>query len=532
MNRKLYILTSSAIALAYFVGARFGLSLAFATKQVTALWPPTGIAVAALVLFGFRVWPAIALGAFAINAIIGDSLLAAAAIAVGNTLGPVLGVASLRRFTSFRLALERVEHVGGFVAMGAMLGVITATNGVLALAVRGAVPWASFGSVWWVWWIGDAMGVIVFAPFLLSLATRAHFTWRAPQLVEAALLFGGLLLVSRFALVGAPEGPTPFQIQYAVFPFIIWVGLRFDARSTAFAVVLLAGVATWGAIHDRGPFSVGNIDRRLILLEMFMAVAAITGLLLNVATCERIRAQRELERVNQGLEKRVDERTGELEQARKTLEAQAGELRRASVTDELTGLLNRRGFMLIADQAIRAAARKREKLVLFFVDLDGMKSINDEFGHTGGPGPRRNGVLALPCFSPIGRRRAPGGRRVRRARGRRNGGERTDVRRKDARRPRHAQRVLLALPAFDERGDLHLRPRLSLDAREPSVRGGRTHVQGETAEFSAQDPSGQADLKRTRGRRPRRGSTVHERGSATSSGARTRRTLRCTSPRP
>jgi diguanylate cyclase (GGDEF)-like protein len=385
MNSKLsYILTVGGIAITYFAGARFGLSFAFNTKQVTALWPPTGIAVAALVLFGFRVWPAITLGAFAINAVIGDSLLVAAAIAVGNTAGPVLAVMSLRRFTGFRLMLERVVEVGAFATMGAILGVITATNGVLALAVGGAIPWASFGSVWWVWWIGDAMGVIIFAPFILSVAARARFSWRSSEGVEAAVVFIGLVLVSRFALVGAPDGPTPFQIQYAVFPFIIWVGLRFDARSTALAIVLLASFATWGAVHGRGPFSVGDIDRRLVLLEMFMAVATITALLLNVATHERIRAQDELQSANEDLEMRVKERTGELEQARIALEQHASELRRASVTDELTGLLNRRGFMLIADQAIRAAVRKREKLVLFFVDLDGMKTINDELGHTMG----------------------------------------------------------------------------------------------------------------------------------------------------
>jgi diguanylate cyclase (GGDEF)-like protein len=275
-------------------------------------------------------------------------------------------------------------EVGWFVAMGAVLGLITATNGVLALAVGGAIPWASFGSVWWIWWMGDAMGVIVFAQFILSLAARARLAWRASALVELAVVFSGLVLVSRLALVGAAEGPTPFQIQYAVFPFIIWLGLRYDARSTAFAIVLIAGFATWGATHDRGPFSVGNIDRRLILLDMFMAVATITGLLLNVATHERVRAQEELQSANDVLEQRVKDRTEELEQARVALERHASELRQASVTDELTGLLNRRGFMLIADQAIRTAARNRQKLVLFFVDLDGMKTINDELGHTMG----------------------------------------------------------------------------------------------------------------------------------------------------
>lgn len=309
-----YLGTVAVVAVVYFGAAKFGLSLAFSTKQVTALWPPTGIAVAALLLVGYRVWPAIYLAAFAVNALVGDSILAAAGIAVGNTLGPIVARFSLDRLRGFDPTLARVRDVLELIVLGAVLGgAVSATNGVATLALCAIIPWSAYGSVWWVWWVGDAMGILVFAPLLLSWAAQPRPTWGAAQLAELGTLFGGLLLASLVALAGVfVHTATPFQLQYAVFPFIIWVGLRFRARETALAVALVTGLAVWGAVHDRGPFVTGNLDQRLILLEMFMAVATVTGLILSAVNGERGQAQNALRRANDELGERVAERTAEL----------------------------------------------------------------------------------------------------------------------------------------------------------------------------------------------------------------------------
>ena len=133
------------------------------------------------------------------------------------------------------------------------------------------------------------------------------------QLVELAVLFAGLVLASLVALTGTfIRTATPFQLQYAVFPFIIWAGLRFSARETGLAVALVTGLAVWGAIHDRGPFATGNLDQRLILLEMFMAIATVTGLILSAVNSERTRADEALQRAHDELGERVAERTAEL----------------------------------------------------------------------------------------------------------------------------------------------------------------------------------------------------------------------------
>ncbi len=316
-----YLAALAALALVYFAAAKFGLSLAFATKQVTALWPPTGIAVAALLLRGYRVWPGIWVGAFAINALVGDSLLVAAGMAVGNTLGPVLAVLALRRFTAFEPALARVRDVLALVLFGAVMGMaISALNGVASLALGGVIPWSAYAAVWWVWWVGDGMGVLVFAPLIVAWATPPRPRWQRVQVAEIATLFSGVLLVSLVALNGSfLHTAAPFQLQYAVFPFIIWAALRCGPRETATVIALVTGLAVWGAIHDRGPFVTGNLDQRLILLEMFMAAAALTGLVLSAATAERARAQQALQRAHAGLEQRVAARTAELASANRVL---------------------------------------------------------------------------------------------------------------------------------------------------------------------------------------------------------------------
>jgi signal transduction histidine kinase len=314
----LYIL--AAVALAYFVAAKFGLALAFSTKQVTALWPPTGIAVASLLLGGYRLWPAIYLGAFAVNALVGDSILGAGAIAVGNTLGPVAVRFLLERFGAFfDPGLNRVRDVLQLIVFGAIVGAaVSATNGVAALVLGGVIPWSAYGSVWWVWWVGDAMGILVFAPLILSWAAQPRPNWHGARLVELGALFFGLLLASLVALGGVfvqPPTPSPFQLQFAVFPFIIWVGLRYGARETGLAAALVTGLAVWGAVHGRGPFAIGNLDHRLILLEIFMAVVTVTGLVLSAMSAERAEAQRALQRANDELGKRVAARTAELASA-------------------------------------------------------------------------------------------------------------------------------------------------------------------------------------------------------------------------
>src|SRR3954469_1250315 len=179
--------TMVATAAIYFGAAKLGLSMAVRAEQVSAVWPPTGIALAAILIFGHRNWPGIWLGAFMANATANEPIGTACGIALGNTLEAVIG-ASLLRWAGFDKSLERLKDVLSLVVLATCVSTaISATIGVISLALGGVHPWSNFASLWIVWWLGDAMGNLVVAPVLLTFATRKSF-WSLRRSTEAVAL--------------------------------------------------------------------------------------------------------------------------------------------------------------------------------------------------------------------------------------------------------------------------------------------------------------------------------------------------------
>lgn len=276
------ILIAAGVAIAYVVFAKIGLSLAFQTRQVTAVWPPTGIAVAALLLWGYRVWPGVWAGAFLSNVFAAEPAWAAALIACGNTAAPLIGVAILRNVVGFDVALERLRDALGLVVIGGPLAmIVSATNGVVALALAGLIPWSSWSSVWVVWWAGDALGVVLVAPLVLTLFGRSRLSGRREGgIVELIALYGGVVVMTWESFSGTGLRPFP------VYPFVIWAALRYRQRETAVTIVLVSALAIAGTIRGLGPFGTGQFDHRLVLLEAYMAALAVTGLVLSAVRAE------------------------------------------------------------------------------------------------------------------------------------------------------------------------------------------------------------------------------------------------------
>ena len=205
-----------AVAAAYFLAAKFGLSLAFATKQVTAVWPPTGVSFVALLLLGYRAWPGVFLGAFLANLTASEGALTAAGIAVGNTLTGVLGVWLARRVGRLDARLEHLKDVVALVIGGGALAcLLSASAGVANLVWAGIVPPSGYGSVWWVWWLGDTMGVLLFAPFLLAWLQPPARPSRHEERAELALLLLLLVGVCQLGFLG-PAQNNPFSRAYTV----------------------------------------------------------------------------------------------------------------------------------------------------------------------------------------------------------------------------------------------------------------------------------------------------------------------------
>jgi PAS domain S-box-containing protein len=328
------------VALAYVGAAELSLRVALVDRNVTPVWPPTGIALVALLLFGPRVWPAIAAAAFVVNAPISPSAVVALAITVGNTLAPLLALFLLKR-AGFRPELDRLRDAMAIVFLAALMGMlVSATIGSAALALSGAVPLGAYGGTWAVWWTGDAMGVLVFAPFLLSL--RTHRPGEASWLrrIEAIALFIALAVVS-YAVFR-----SRLEIQYLVFPFLGWAAWRFEQRGAAPAALIASGIAVWAAVRGYGPFEEGTLFQKMVTLQVFNVAIAFTSFVLAAVVTERRRAGAALARAAQELEQRVQLRTSELSRANRQLGLQ---MREREQTEEE---LRRTGALLAQAQQI------------------------------------------------------------------------------------------------------------------------------------------------------------------------------------
>jgi diguanylate cyclase (GGDEF)-like protein len=335
------------VAAAYFGSGKAGLEFAFANESVTAVWPPTGLALAAVLLWGYRMWPAIAVGAFLANVTTAGPVWAVSGIALGNTLEALVGAYLLRHFADFRPTLERVSDVVGLVVYAACCSTaVSATIGVASLSAAGLVEAGETVATWRTWWLGDAAGDLIVAPALLVLASRPSLPKGARIAAEAAILVAALAAVTLVTF--SIDDP----LIYLVFPVLLWIALRFQQPGMVVAALIVSGLAVWFTARGHGPFIGGSADAELLRAQTFVGVASITGLLLAALATER---------------ERVEAR-----------------LRRLADRDPLTGLLNRRRFAEELERWIAHCARYGDTGAVLVIDVDSLKLVNDLAGHAAG----------------------------------------------------------------------------------------------------------------------------------------------------
>jgi PAS domain S-box-containing protein len=271
------------VAALYVAAAKFGIELSVARGVISPVWAPTGIAIAALFLFGFRLWPAIAVGAFIANATSDASVGVAAAIAVGNTLEAVVG-AGLLRGAGVRPALDRVRDVLVLVLAAMAAPLVSATNGVTALWVADRLEGGSYGSEWLLWWAGDAMGALIVVPLVLVWSTNPLRLLRGRRLVEAAVLIGVLAGVSSFVLLAGY-----WRYPHLVFPILIWAALRFRQPGVVTGSFLVTAIAVAGAVEGSTPLGMRSPTEIVQIVEGLLAVVVVSLLILGAVLEERRR---------------------------------------------------------------------------------------------------------------------------------------------------------------------------------------------------------------------------------------------------
>jgi integral membrane sensor domain MASE1 len=276
------------LCLIYVSTAKLGLSLDAVSGFATAVWPPTGLALAALILGGFRLWPGIALGAFLVNFSAGAPLLVAGGMAVGNTLEALVGSWLLHRVVGFHPALDRLRDVFGLVVLAGVLStLLSATLGVTSGWLGGVITATDVVQAWWTWWVGDLMGDLILAPLLLIWNGRIRLS--SLRIAEAGALLGAIVVVSLLLFGGLWVTTDPVH-PYLLLPVLIWAALRFGSPGAVTATAIVSALAIWGTAQGFGPFAHGTLHESLLLLQAFMSVVAVTILVLAAAISERTQA--------------------------------------------------------------------------------------------------------------------------------------------------------------------------------------------------------------------------------------------------
>jgi len=283
-DRRIYALKLVGVAAVYFGAAKLGLSLAFMNSSISAVWPPTGIALAALLFWGYRMWPAIALGALAANSWTGIPIYSTLGITLGNTGEALVGAYLLRTVADFRPSLERVRDVIALAILAGLLStMVSATIGVGSLLLADDVSTGGIWDAWRTWWLGDAGGDLLVAPAIMVAVTHWPYRRAPGKAIEVVAL--AVALAGACVFVFYDEVPRAFL----VFPFMIWAALRFWQPGAVAASLVLAGIAIPLTANDHGSFAGFDLDQRLQLAQTFIGVAAMSALVLAAVMTERQR---------------------------------------------------------------------------------------------------------------------------------------------------------------------------------------------------------------------------------------------------
>ncbi|MBI5535145.1 MAG: MASE1 domain-containing protein [Deltaproteobacteria bacterium] len=296
-----FLLRIGLLALAYFAAARLGLLFAIPPGNATPVWPASGIALAALVLWGNRAWPGIWLGSLLSNTLTEVSVVTSAAMASGNTLEVLLGAWAVRRWIGVATPCDKVGCVVRWAGIATVVSTLAALIGATSLGLGGYMPWSAFGSNWLTWWLGDTAGTLAVAPLILAWANKQDDTRPEGGKLEAGALVLIVVVVSAWLFGPWASHPLSQDFLYLVILCLIWPALRFGVRQVTLVTALLATASIWGTSRGYGPFHGSDISDSLLHLQTFLNVTALTGLALAGVVASRRRTEKELRASEQEL---------------------------------------------------------------------------------------------------------------------------------------------------------------------------------------------------------------------------------------
>jgi diguanylate cyclase (GGDEF)-like protein len=344
----------AAVCAAHFALGMLGLAIGSFDTLLASVWPSSGFALAALILFGRRMWPAVFAGAFLAYVMATGLISSSITFAVGHTLEAVIGAALVDRFARGRHVFEDTTSIFRLLAITATITTpISATLGAMAPMVLRTVDWTDFTYLWVNWWFASLTGILVVTPFTILWLTTLGSPIRWREFGESLMILSILAVVS-VALFGEwfSVRLEHYPLHFMLVPFLLWMAFRLGRRGMATGLVLLSGIAIWGTVRGWGPFLLESPNEGLVLVQAYTSVMSVTGIVLASVVSQHRQAEEQLIAL--------------------------------ATTDSLTGLANHRRLLDVLRAEIARSNRTGRPFVVAFMDMDGLKVINDRYGHLAG----------------------------------------------------------------------------------------------------------------------------------------------------
>lgn len=327
-----YVAAVAFLAALYYCSAKAGLLFAIPPGNATAVWPPSGIAMAALLLFGYRLWPGVWLGAFSVNLATNVTLPTALLMGTGNTLEPLVATWLFSRLVGRNGAFSAAGHAFLFAALGAVACAVAATFGTAGMMLGDRIGWAQLPPNWVTWWLGDLASIMIGLPALLALAEGRRSKLAAWRWTEISLLLASLAVVGMSIFGGWLSPQTAANLLYVPMVLLIWVCLRFKLLEVTLAAAAFSMAAMWGLSHGLGAFGDLPLKQSLADLQCFAIIYAMTGLAMTGEVTRRRRAEATLRGSRDQLEQAVRDKTKDLAGAVEKLQNEIAERSRIEET--------------------------------------------------------------------------------------------------------------------------------------------------------------------------------------------------------
>ena len=348
LGREQTILVS--LVLAYVVTGKLGLAYAYDHPATSLVWPPSGIALGAFLVLGYRVWPAILLAAVLLYAAVLGAVPAVVIMGAASTAESMLAAYLINRYAGGRHALQTPQHCFRFAALTLLASITgSATLGAVTLASFGHAGWGQVGEIWMTWSIGSFSGSVIVGPIVMLFTQGSTVRWKPQQMAEASAAFLCVVVVGLVVFHGFPSELRSYPLELLCVPALLWVAFRLGRRAAIVAATILTGLAIAGTLSSFGPFVRSSPSASLMMTLIFMSLTTVMTLAIAALAAEYSVAE--------------------------------AQLRELVVTDPLTGLPNYRRLVEVLTTEIARSNRNDRPFAAVFFDMDGLKRINDELGH-------------------------------------------------------------------------------------------------------------------------------------------------------